>query len=62
MKCPLKFKEFSESAHQECDEECAWLVGVTNKDGMYFKACAVAVHTPGTKKILNNMGWVKEGE
>ncbi len=59
-RCPLRDSMTGEMG--ACEKSCMWLIGIPNKDGTMFKACAVAASFTGMRKILNNYGWVKEGE
>ena len=54
-KCPLRFKEHtSNEADQRCQEDCAWLMVVSDKPSA--KACALAIiaYNIGNSRCIEN--------
>lgn len=54
MRCPFKFREFTEPAMQQCDEECALMFDNTDQTDSPSAICAIAL----LAKAANDLSWL----
>ena len=58
MKCPFKFKEFSDPERQQCDTDCALAVDNTGQSESPSAMCSITL----IATALGDLNWLKAFE